>query len=102
MDWSIFKSQALEEHTAAVLAYIKHCTDTVISGKCIWVSANQKPWMTRKLNILLKERETAFRSGDVEWYSEARASLKRDIQQAKSNYKRKIEDYLHSNNTRQV
>lgn len=58
--------------------------------------------MTREANILLRERDTAFRSGDVEWYTEARASLKRGIQQAKTNYKTKVEDHLHSNNTRQV
>ncbi len=48
-DWSIFESQNLEEYTTSVLSYIKHCTDTVTTDKCIRVYANQKPWMTNEV-----------------------------------------------------
>ncbi|XP_073772589.1 uncharacterized protein [Danio rerio] len=101
-DWSVFESQDLEEYTTSVLSYIKHCTDTVTTEKHIRVYANQKPWMTAGVRILLKERNIAFKSGDKERYSAARANLKTGIRGAKLKYKHKIEGYLHSNNSRQV
>lgn len=37
----------------------------------IQVYLNQKPWMTREIQQLLKERNTAFRSGNRDHYSTA-------------------------------
>lgn len=85
-----------------MLSYIRYCTDSVTADKQIRIYPNQKPWMTRTVRKLLKERNTAFRSGDVALYSSARANLKRGIRKAKLDYKRKIEDHLQSNNSRQV
>ena len=68
----------------------------------ICVYPNQKPWMTREVQQLLKESNTTFRSGDGALYSAARSSLKRGIWRAKSDYRRRIEDHLDSNTTRQV
>lgn len=85
-----------------MLSYIRYCTDSVTAEKQIRIYPNQKPWMTRTVRKLLEERNTAFRSGDVALYSSARANLKRGIRKAKLDYKRKIEDHLQSNNSRQV
>ena len=101
-DWGVFEHQDLEQHTTAVLGYIKHCMDTVTVDKCIRVYPNKKPWMTREVQCLLRERDTAFRSGDAAMYSAARAKLKRGIREAKAAYRGRIEDCLQSNNSRQV
>ena len=58
--------------------------------------------MTREVKSLLRSRNIAFRSGDKDLYSAARAELKRGIRKAKSDYKREIEDHLSNNNPRQV
>lgn len=58
--------------------------------------------LTGEVRIPLKDRDMAFRSGDVELYSAARANLKRGIRQAKAAYKKKIEDHFRCINTRQV
>ena len=92
----------MEEYTYIVLCYIKHCVDTVTVDRRIRVYQNQKPWMTKDVQTLLKERDTAFRSGDEVHYSAARICLKRGIREAKTAYKRKIEDHFSSNNSRQV
>ncbi|MCI4395729.1 hypothetical protein PGIGA_G00195320 [Pangasianodon gigas] len=63
---------------------------------------NQKPCMTSEVQSLLKERNSAFRSGGKALYSAARASLRRGIKHAKDAYKRKIEDHLTDNNPRRV
>ena len=100
--WEIFEDPDLEVFTDSVLCYIKNCIDIVTVDKCICLYPNQKPWMTREVQQLLKERNTAFRSGDGALFSAARSSLKRGIRRAKSDYRRRIEDHLDSNNTRQV
>ncbi|KAK3505856.1 hypothetical protein QTP70_019506, partial [Hemibagrus guttatus] len=58
--------------------------------------------MNREVQQLLRERNTAFTSGNRTLYSTARANLKRDIREAKSDYRRRIKDHLNSNNSRQV
>ncbi|KAJ8417785.1 hypothetical protein AAFF_G00226280 [Aldrovandia affinis] len=74
----------------------------VTVDKRIRVYPNQKPWMNREVQQLVKERNRAFRAGDRAHYSTARANLKRGIREAKADYRRKIEDHLDSNNSRQV
>ena len=101
-DWSIFENEDLEQYTAAVLGYIKHCIDTVTVDKQVKVYPNTKPWMTKVVTSLLKERDRAFKAGDQELYSVARANLKKGIREAKAEYRSKIEDHLQSNNTREV
>lgn len=87
--------------TDNILGYIKQCTNTVTVDKRIRVYSNQKPWMTREVQQLLKVRNTAFRSGDRALYSTAGMNLRRGIRKAKSDYRRRIEDHLDSNNSRQ-
>ncbi|KAK3515915.1 hypothetical protein QTP86_020657 [Hemibagrus guttatus] len=70
------RRENLEVFTDSVLCYIKNCIDTVTVDKRIRVYPNQKPWMNREVQQLLRERNTAFR--------------------------RRIEDHLNSNNSRQV
>ncbi|KAJ8397446.1 hypothetical protein AAFF_G00437220 [Aldrovandia affinis] len=58
--------------------------------------------MTCHVRVLLRARDTAFRSGDGALYRAARAELKGGIKNAKADYKKRIEDHLSSNNPRQV
>lgn len=101
-NWDIFEHQDLEMFTDCVLCYIKHCIDTVTAVKCIQAYSNQKPWITREVRQLLKERNIAFRSGNRDHCTTARSNLKRGIREAKGDYRRRIEDHLESNTSRQV
>ncbi|XP_051793955.1 uncharacterized protein LOC127530662 [Acanthochromis polyacanthus] len=107
-NWDIFDHPDLEVFTDSVLYYIKNCIDNVTVNKTIRVYPNRKPWMTQKVQQLLKNRNTAFRSGDSDLYSAARADLKKGIRElynmewCKRDYRRRIEDHLESNNSRQV
>lgn len=58
--------------------------------------------MTKVVQCLLRERNTAFRTGDGALYSAARANLMRDIREAKAVYRKRTEDYSRANNSRQV
>ena len=101
-EWSIFEHQDLAANTEAVLSYIKFCMGNVTVDKHIRIFPNQMPWMTSQVRMLLKDRNTAFRSGNTELYSAARAKLKRGITKAKQDYKTKIEDLLSNHNPRQM
>lgn len=53
--------------------------------------------MIWEVQSLLKERNTAFKSGDEALYIKACANQKRSIHEAKSDYKKKIEEHMDSN-----
>ncbi|KAI4887106.1 hypothetical protein NFI96_003143 [Prochilodus magdalenae] len=101
-NWDVFEDQDPEEYTSTVLYYIKNCVVNVTVDKNIRVYPNQKPWLTKEVRILLNERNAAFRSGDRALYSAARTNLKRGIKEAKTTYKRKIEDHFNNSDPQQV
>ena len=101
-DWTIFSHQDLEVFTSAVLGYIQYCVNTATVDRQIRLFPNGKPCMNSEVRRLLWERNEAFRFGDREHFSAARAALKRGIWEAKMTYKAKIEEEFSSNNSRQV
>lgn len=101
-DWSVFELQDLQVYTDSVLSYIKFCIDSVTVVKHIRDYPNQKPWMTNKVQSLLRARNSAFKTNDMALYSSARADLRRGIKTAKDNYIRKVEDHLANNIPREV
>src|SRR4029434_5779146 len=75
-DWSVFATQAtLDSHTdidsyaSSVLDFINTNIDSVTTLKRITTFPNQKPWINKEVRLLLKARDTAFRSGDTQAYS---------------------------------
>lgn len=56
--------------------------------KCICVFPNQKPWMMGEVQLLIRARDAALRTGDRAPY---RANLKRGIRSAKDMHRKKIE-----------
>ena len=70
--------------------------------KRVRVYPNIKPWINKKVQQLLRERDSAFRSKDKALYNIARANLNRGIKKAKAEYKDKIEDCFLSNDSRRV
>ncbi len=101
-EWTVFDCLELNEYTETVLFYIKTCTDNVTVDKQIRVFNNRKPWMTVEVRSLLRARDSAFKAGDQDAYTAARANLKRGIKAAKRDYKRKVENHLTDSNPRQV
>ncbi|KAK3562124.1 hypothetical protein QTP86_030125, partial [Hemibagrus guttatus] len=98
----MFASQATSEaqrgintYTSSVLDHINMCIDNVTTVKHVKHFPIQKPWMNSEVHLLLKARDTAFKSGDAEDYS--RANLKRGIKKAKHAHKLHIEEHFHSN-----
>ena len=76
--------------------YINTNVNSVTTLKRITTFPNQKPWMNREVRLLLKARDIAFRSGDIQAYSSSRAVLKRGIKKAKHSHKLWIEEHFKS------
>ena len=58
--------------------------------------------MNRDVKLLLKDRDTAFRSGNNELYNTARSNLKKGIKEAKAAYGRKIEGHFSEGDPRRL
>ena len=101
-DWNMFTHTDLDQYASSVLDYISETTDSVTTQKRITMYPNQKPWMNRDVRLLLKARNTAFRSGDAHAYSTARANLKKGIKKAKHHYKKKVEEHFSNSNPRRM
>lgn len=91
----------MEQLTSAVLGYKKFCTDFVTVDRCVLVYL-KKPWMTKKVQDLLRERITLSRSGIRAVNSTARANLRRGIREAEAAYGRRIEDCFQRDHSRLV
>lgn len=101
-DWNMFIHTDLDRYATSVLDHISLTTHSVTTQKQITMYPNQKPWMNRDVRLLLKARNTAFRSGDAQAYSAARAKLKRGIKNAKHHYKGKVEEHFSNSNPRRM
>ena len=105
-DWSMFCSESttdshtdLDTFTSAVMI-TSSCIDSVTSVKWLKIFPNQKPWMNAEVRLPLKARDAAFRSGDAEAYSSARAVLKKGIRKAQHAYKLSVEEHFHNSDPR--
>lgn len=103
-DWSVFKesSSSLDEYADTVTSYVAFCENSCVPIKTVRVFGNNKPWFRRSVKIKLDAKNEAFKSGDPVQYREAKAELRREINRAKAAYRKKLEDQVSSNNTREV
>lgn len=75
--WDTFEQEDLSAYTETVLFYIKTCADNVAVEKHFQQFPHQKPWMTGEVKALLRNHNTAFRSGDQDLYSSAQSRFKK-------------------------
>ncbi|KAK7944410.1 hypothetical protein WMY93_000138 [Mugilogobius chulae] len=85
-DWGIFaEGTDLEEHTTAVLSYIKFCAENVSTTKTVKVYSNHKPWFTNKVKTLMKLRDSAYRAGEQQAYKMAQKTLIKALERPSAN-----------------
>lgn len=77
----------IDTYTNCVLDHINKCVDRVTIYKEIKTFPNQKPWMNVEVHLMLKARDATLRYEDQESYYLAKANPRREISQAKQNYK---------------
>ncbi|XP_071947529.1 uncharacterized protein [Antedon mediterranea] len=65
-DWDTFKSDSLDDTVERCSAYIKFCEDSIVPIKFVKIYANNKPWVSKELRLLMKEKYEMFKQGDFE------------------------------------
>lgn len=100
--WDLFAQQNIEDYTFTVLSYLQFCTDNVTAEKQIKSYPNNIPWTTQEVKLCLRDRDSAFRSGNVELYSTARFNLKRSIKETKAAYSQKFEGHFSNGDPQRV
>ena len=99
-DWNMFleSSDSVNEAADVITDYITFCEDTVIPTKTVKVFPNNKPWITRSLKATLNEKKLAFQIGDKDERRRVQAKLRKEILEAKKQYKDKIESQFQHGN----
>ncbi|TWW59246.1 hypothetical protein D4764_06G0007760, partial [Takifugu flavidus] len=88
----------IENLTKCITDYIDFCVENTVPTRTVRSFSNSKPWITRDMKALLKEKKRAFVSGDKEELKTVQRELRRKIRQEKNNYRRKMENQLQQNN----
>ena len=65
-DWSALRepNEDLNTFTDVVTSYIKFVEDVCVPSKSVKVYSNNKPWFSRDIKTLWRERDAAFKSSD--------------------------------------
>ena len=103
-DWNLFieTSQSLDELCDVVNSYLTFCENNIVSTKRVKCYGNNKPWITKELKALLKEKKKAYQTGNNEDKHRIQRQLKNKIKDKKKQFKVKIESKLKANDTKQV
>ena len=93
-DWDVLTrgETSLDTKTEIVTDYINWCNDLVVPEKTVTVYPNTKPWVTKDIRSVLREKEEAFGAKDKQRLDEVNKKLERQIENAKQEYKEKVEE----------
>ena len=102
-DWSVFLDEdtTLDETTDVISSYINFCVDTVLPTKEIKIYQNSKPWITKDLKHLLKERQSALKEKDTKKMKLTQKKIDQRIREEKKKYSAKLEDNFRQGDPRQ-
>jgi hypothetical protein len=80
------------------------CINDIVPTVTVRTYPNQKQWITGNIRTELKGRAAAFKEQDSnpEAYKKSRYALRRTIEQAKSQYRTRIESYYTGSDARQM
>ncbi|KAK0134267.1 hypothetical protein N1851_030177 [Merluccius polli] len=99
-DLDMFKDSCsdIDELTDVISSWVSYCEDTVIPIKAVKVYPNSKPWVTKSLKGLLREKNRVFKEGNLLVLHKLQKDIKREIRVGKLKYKDKLETQLKMNN----
>jgi hypothetical protein len=102
-DWDILLEGAtLDEQVDVVTAYINFCVDTLVPSKEVRSYPNNKPWISREVGDVLRQRQQAFQEGDEDEVKRLQKEVRRTVQANKRRFKDRVENNLASGRSRQV
>ena len=100
-DWHIFSENAvnINDLTEVVTDYIKFNEEIHSEKKTIKVYGNDKPWITTSLRKKIVDKHSAFSQNSPD-YASKKKEVDDAINEAKKEYKEKVEQHFKSNNMR--
>ena len=99
-DWDVLTNgeSSLDIKTEVVTDYINWCKDVVVPEKTVTFYPNTKPWITKDIKSVLREKEKAFSAKDKNRLDELSRELDRQVENAKQEYKEKVEEQYRNMN----
>ena len=73
---------------------MKFCEESIIKTKPVHVYPNNKPWITKDLQVNLNQKKLAFLKGKKEEYKEKEKEFRKNVRAARLRYKNKVEEKL--------
>ena len=97
-DWQVFidSCECLDELNDHVTSYIHFCEEMCTEKKTVKCYGNNKPWITKELKSLLKEKKRAFNARDKIQMKNAHLKVKGKIEQCKRDFRDKVESKFKS------
>ena len=101
-DWQMFidSCDTLDELNDHVSEYINFCVDTCTEKKTVKSYGNGKPWVTKELKSLLKEKRRIFNGRDKNEMKIVNNKIKNNVKICKAQYKDKIESKFRSHDSK--
>ena len=86
-DWSnVLKAENTQRKADALYESLHGAVDRFFPMQTIITQSSSKPWMSQKVQSLVKKRQVAFGSGRVEVYNKLRNEVRREIKKAKVHF----------------
>ena len=100
-DWNSFmdSSESIDELVTVISEYINFCVDNIIPVRVVKSYPNQKPWISKELIDVLKQKKSAFNANDKSGVKNLQKNIEKQIVQLKVQYKMKMERNFQRNNT---
>jgi hypothetical protein len=103
-DWSMLYDvdACIDENVEVITSHINFCVSMIVPSKCITIYANNKPWVTKEVKLLLNDKKRALSFHDRAKLKDVQKALSEHIAEAKKNYRLKVEDMFKSNNSKEA
>ncbi|PIK45538.1 hypothetical protein BSL78_17609 [Apostichopus japonicus] len=103
-DWDIFVEASADVHklTQTISDYISFYVENTIPSKQVKIFPNNKPWITKRVKVIINKKKGLFKKGDTNALKEVQKELKKVIAEEKSAYRDKIEGLFKDNNMKRV
>ncbi|PIK54233.1 hypothetical protein BSL78_08860 [Apostichopus japonicus] len=99
-DWGVFQDDDTNNRVTAVSQYINFCVESIVPTKTRWVFPNSKPWLSKDLKVLMKQKHVAYHNKDYETARTRQREIKREIKRCKYQYGKKLERKFQCNDSR--
>ncbi|KAL8579300.1 hypothetical protein ACOMHN_010884 [Nucella lapillus] len=99
---TLLEGASLDENVDVVTSYIAFCINMIVPSKQVRSFPNNKPWVTKEVGDILRQRQQAFQEGNKEEVKRLQKEVKKTVLANKQRFKEKVESNMASSNSRQV